>query len=197
MIKLYLIRHGECEGSGTYIGRGSDVELTEAGSKQIHKLSKNFKTFDLIYSSTMRRCLETTKIISEYIPSRIIKYKSLEEIDFGEWEGRKYSELLSQSYNSYHKWINDPVNNRPPGGESLDDLKKRVLGLIPEFEIYINDDKIWNIAISSHKGPLSILLLYFLKLDLSFFWNFRIDRGSVSKLNIHKGFCEVEFQNIV
>lgn len=197
MIQLYLIRHGECEGSGSYIGRGSDVELTEDGSKQIHRLSKKLKYFDYIYTSTMKRCLETTEIISGYIPSIIIKNKNIEEIDFGEWEGKKYSEFLSYNYNRYQKWINDPVNNKPPGGESLNDLKTRVLELIPELEIYINDDKVWNIAITSHKGPLSILLLYFLKLDLSFFWNFRIDRGSVSKLNIYKDFCEIEFQNMV
>ncbi len=203
MIQLYLVRHGECEGSGTYIGRGSDVELTAQGSKQIHKLSKKLKSdfalhgFDNIYTSTMKRCLETTEIISEYLPSKINKINNIEEINFGDWEGKTYSDIQNSTYQRYNEWIEDPVNNQPPGGESLIDLKKRVMEFIPDIEVYINDDKVWNIAIISHKGPLSILLLYYLKLDLSFFWNFKIDRGSVSKLNLYSGFSQIEFLNIV
>ena len=40
MIHLYLVRHGECEGKGLYIGRGTDVPLAEEGQNQISSLSE-------------------------------------------------------------------------------------------------------------------------------------------------------------
>ncbi|MGL1893255.1 MAG: histidine phosphatase family protein [Spirochaetaceae bacterium] len=194
MVNLYLIRHGECEGNGTYIGRGSDVLLTDFGTEQIKKID-NIKNVDYFYTSPMKRSVLTSDILSKQIGLKATPVIGLEEIDFGDWEGLSFSDINNQSSEKYTKWINDPINNRPPNGETLIDLKTRVLSSFPDINRLVADNKSYNIIIVSHKGPLSILLLDLLALDLKHFWTFKLNRGSVSKINLYKDFSEVEFLN--
>ncbi len=193
MIKLYLIRHGECEGKGLYIGRGSDVSLTAEGFTQIKNI--NMGEIDLLYTSPMKRCLESSNIISQSTGIKAEILTDLEEIDFGDWEGLSFKKIETVAPIEYKKWYQNPIDNRPPSGESLLELQKRVLDSLPSFSKLINDERVWNVIIVSHKGPLSILLLHFLQLDLKFFWSFKIDRGSTTKLNLYQKFSEVEYLN--
>lgn len=194
MIKLYLIRHGECEGQGTYIGRGSDVSLTTEGFTQIKTIGK-IDDIDFLYTSPMKRCLESSRIISESTGIKAEIINGLEEIDFGDWEGLSFKKIEKVAPKEYKQWYQNPIDHKPPSGESLLELQKRVLDSLPRFSELISDKKIWNIIIVSHKGPLSILLLHFLQLELKHFWSFKIDRGSTTKLNLHQKFSEVEYLN--
>jgi len=216
MIKLYMIRHGECEGSGLYIGKGSDVSLTKEGIRQIRSLSETLYTeiseqkIDHFYSSPMKRAMESTSLLADLLNIDVEPVPGLEEIDFGEWEGKSYSEIQCQSGDLLQQWINNPVKNYPPGGETLLQLVDRVVHSLPDIPALIDCEEQYNIIIVSHRGPIAALLLHFLGLDSDKFWNFKIDRGSLSKLNIYSAgqisaelnsgdfyprFCEVDFLN--
>lgn len=201
MIHLYLVRHGECEGQGLYIGRGSDKPLTEDGKNQIlllsEKLSDELDTdkIDLLYSSTLIRAIESASIVSNSLGVPTTEDNSLEETDFGDWESLSYEYLNNTWPEDLKKWIEDPINNKPPNGETLNDLKKRILPFYLNMVEMANDKKEWNIIVVSHKGPLTILVTLFLKLGLDYFWNFKIDRGSLTKLNLYPRFNELEYLN--
>ena len=202
MIRLYLARHGECEGKGLYIGRGTDPPLLEEGKRQIHSLSKKLhaefedKKIDYLFSSKQIRARESALIISDDHQIAINEIEGLEETEFGDWEAKTYDQIKLASPKLLSQWLDDPINNKPPNGESINDLKKRVIPFYLQLSEMINDQKEWNIIVVSHKGPLTVLLTIFLKLDLDYFWNLKIDRGSLTKLNLYPRFCELEFLNV-
>lgn len=201
MINLYLVRHGECEGEGLYIGRGSDLPLTEKGKDQIHLLSGFLKTqlfpgkIDSIFSSPMVRAVDSADIISRSVNLSVQGVQGIEEIDFGLWEGCSYGDLMKSYPLEFPLWIDNPITKRPPEGESLEDLNKRVLYATSFLKETSEDDSDKNIVIVSHRGPLIVILLDLLGLGLDKFWNYKIERGSISKLNIYPHFSELDFLN--
>lgn len=202
MIELFLVRHGDCNGSGTYIGRGSDVELTEKGIEDIHSLGKLFSgTFhisavDFLYTSPMIRARNSADILSSYITNVTVQVlQGMEECDFGAWEMMTYDEIEESDSVNFHKWLENPLEISPPGGETLQNVKTRVSDNCKKILQMRDHVEKYKIILVSHKGPLTLLLTELLGVDSSYFWNFRIDRGSVSKLNLYPRFCEIEFLN--
>ncbi|MBI9098445.1 MAG: histidine phosphatase family protein [Spirochaetaceae bacterium] len=201
MVELYLIRHGECEGSGSYIGRGSNVPLTKKGNTQIRNMalflreSLSGEKIDFLYTSPMSRAVESAEILAEELQSSYVELKGLEEVDFGDWEGLTYEEIDKNNHRELQQWISHPIEKSPPHGESLKELQFRVLQALSPLMEKIDDEKTWRIASVSHRGPLAVLIAHLLKLDLNYFWNFKIDRGSVSLLSLFPEFNELSFLN--
>lgn len=201
MINLMLVRHGECLGAGTYIGRGSDVPLNDQGIKQLYKVAdiltsiNENRAIDFLYSSPMIRAKDSAEILSEKLKLPIDILYGIEEIDFGDWEGLSYNDLEQESPDKLKKWLNNPMEISPPVGETLKDLQKRTYNATDFLNEKIIDTKEWNIVLVSHRGPLVLMILRYLKLDFEYYWNFRIDRGSVSKVKLYPRFTELEFLN--
>ncbi|MCP4162667.1 MAG: histidine phosphatase family protein [Deltaproteobacteria bacterium] len=201
MVELFLVRHGECSGSGNYIGRGSDVTLTEEGIEQIKKLSSFLREnqddnpIDLIFSSPMIRCQESSAIISKDLDIQVETLPGMEEIDFGDWEGLAADYIKETEEDRFNQWIENPVLRKPENGETLVELKERVLNSFSPIQEKINDDKKWRIVLVSHRGPIAVIITELLGMDLTSFWNFRIDRGSLSVLNLYPQFSELALLN--
>ncbi|WP_349410791.1 histidine phosphatase family protein [Pseudalkalibacillus sp. SCS-8] len=99
------------------------------------RLKRYNKEFDEIFSSDLRRCVETAKLL---FPNRTHReMRELREIHFGEWEGFTYEELKSNA--SYQQWISDFENRKPPNGESLAAFRFRIF-------------RGWNKVMSVNKG---------------------------------------------
>ncbi|MDA3810768.1 MAG: histidine phosphatase family protein [Spirochaetaceae bacterium] len=202
MISLYLVRHGECEGGHSYIGGGSDFPLNGIGRKQIKQLSITLKNIfseieiDALYSSTMIRAKETAQIIGKSTGIPVQTIPGIEELDFGKWEGLTFNELEKKYTTEFQSWLDNPAHISPPEGESLADLKRRVLINTEFLTGKINDEKNWNIILVSHRGPLTVLLLHYLHLGFEYYWNFNINRGSISKLNLYPRFSEIDYLNL-
>lgn len=65
-MRLYLIRHGETIWNEKGLWQGiADVPLNEKGKDQAKKLAERLKRVDAIYSSPLKRCLETAREIAE------------------------------------------------------------------------------------------------------------------------------------
>ena len=83
-MNIYLLRHGQ-----TNINRHGkyqsavDKDLNEVGRRQAELLGKRLKnhSIDILYSSDLKRVVETSEIINKYINSEIIVKKEFREID--------------------------------------------------------------------------------------------------------------------
>jgi broad specificity phosphatase PhoE len=74
MLKIYLARHGQDEDNAEGILNGyRDRSLTELGIKQAQDIANKIKNadikFDVIYSSPLKRTLQTANIITDIINS--------------------------------------------------------------------------------------------------------------------------------
>ena len=92
---IYLIRHGITEGNlqGKYIGL-TDLPLCDEGYYAINRYAHDrlYPTVQKVYSSPLKRCLETADII---YPDRYVKQiDNIAECDFGEFEGKTQEESI-------------------------------------------------------------------------------------------------------
>lgn len=124
-----LVRHGATADNlaGRYAGKRSNAPLCAQGAAALERLRESKRVAaepGALLVSPSRRCVETARVLFPNAPYELAH--DLEEIDFGEFEGKTYQELSGTP--EYQKWI-DSNGRRPfPGGESLDAFAARSYG---------------------------------------------------------------------
>ena len=124
-----LVRHGATADNlaGRYAGKRSNAPLCAQGAAALERLRESKRVAaepGALLVSPSRRCVETARVLFPNAPYELAH--DLEEIDFGEFEGKTYQELSDAP--EYQKWI-DSNGRRPfPGGESLDAFVARSYG---------------------------------------------------------------------
>jgi len=173
MSRLILIRHGETDYNAQHRYCGfSDPPLNNKGIIQSKRLQVIFKDIEIdkIYSSDLKRAYESASII--FKSNQIEKTPEFREMNFGNFEGLKYEQLLQKYPQLYREWINNPLEVKIPHGESLKDLSKRVKEKI-FFILHHYPGK--TIAVVTHAGPIRIILTDILGFNFKSFWQVEQD----------------------
>lgn len=128
--RLLLIRHGQSEGNRKRIFLGhTDLSLSELGKEQAQRLAKHLSTLrpDAVYSSDLRRAVETAEPTAKLWSMPIHKRAGLREIDSGDWSGLPYATIKEQYPDSWERFCygTDPHLIRCDGGESVAELTER------------------------------------------------------------------------
>ncbi|MEM3736978.1 MAG: histidine phosphatase family protein [Candidatus Bathyarchaeia archaeon] len=180
MTEIIIVRHGETEWNARGIFRGrKDVTLSEVGIRQAELLGRRLSAVKLeaIYSSPLKRALATAARIAEYQPVKQVEVsKSLIDMDYGEWEGKSEREVAGLYGDTYEMWRLAPHQVRIPGGESLDDVRKRVISVIDT----ITSKHRGSVALVAHRVVNKVLICALLGLDNSHFWNIRQDNAGIT-----------------
>ena len=188
-VKLFLIRHGQTSWNveGRYQG-DHDIELNKVGIKQAKLAAKYLSRVEFanIYSSPLKRTLYTAEAIKGRRDLKIIVREDLREMSFGRWEGLKFSEINEKFHKDYHKWLDDPYNNRPTGGENFEEITKRTTAEIDKIVLENIDGS--SVAIVAHGGVILSLLVHWLQIPLER-WKSIIQRqGAINIAVIDKGY---------
>jgi alpha-ribazole phosphatase len=130
---LYLVRHGDSRQDQVkrYIGQ-TDLPLNAVGRSQARALQRTLAgiPFKRIYSSDLRRCLETARIIAAPQGKSIRSLPVMREIALGEWDGKSMASIRRRFPEEFQCRGLDLSGFQPPGGESFKDLQDRV---VPAF----------------------------------------------------------------
>ncbi len=125
-IRMTFIRHGATASNreGRYLGK-TDESLSEEGTKalQQYKEAKSYPAADILFSSPVKRCLETAQILypgQTRIPIQIPEWT---EMDFGAFEGHNYKELSGDP--RYQQWIDSGGTMPFPEGEGREEFIRR------------------------------------------------------------------------
>jgi len=171
MTRLVLCRHGEPEAAG--IGRfcgAIDVELSPQGCAEAEALASSVSA-DVIYTSPLRRCIETARPLAVRLGVEPIVEPRLREIDFGEFDGVAYDEAEQRWPDLYASLLRDPTAMRFPGGESYADVRVRACEVLTEI---LDRHDGATVAAFVHAGVIRTLLAYVLLLPAEAL--FRIDQ---------------------
>lgn len=144
-----MVRHGETEENKHGIIQGQKPgSLSDLGKRQTENLAKKLKNehYDAIYSSDLKRCVDTTKPIHSYHKDTPLIYsKHLRELSFGKMEG------LPVFLATFGRRVGSLLNIKAPGGESWQDLNTRVRNFLNE--LYKKHPE-GNVLIVTHGGPI-------------------------------------------
>ncbi len=194
MTELFLIRHGQTPWTKERRYQGhTDTNLTAHGKQQAQALARRLRSikFDVIYSSPLKRARETAKILAAGVKAPVRVDAALKEISFGNWEGRSVQELIQQKEPGFLDWHRGKFV-RPPGGESMPHFRKRIRQFLKKILKRHPDDRL---AIVAHGGPVKILLFEVLKLPTDFWWIFRAEPASLSRVFVAPGVRQVVLWN--
>jgi len=187
-MEIYLVRHTKVAISRDYCYGISDVELAESKETDILTVKEKLNAihFDKSYTSPLKRC----RILANSLSKKPILKDELLEMNFGDWELKKWKSLNSKQVDI---WMNDFVNERPSNGENYMDFSMKSVfffdNLVKELE---ENDKV---LLTTHSGAIRAIICHVLNLSLAHSFNFEIDYGSVSKIEVIDGWYKVKYLN--
>lgn len=183
-MRLLVARHGQTawNATGRYQGQ-TDIPLDDTGRRQARALAGHLSDEPIraIYASDLRRAHETAEIVAERHDCSVQADPRLREISFGRWEGRTHQEIEDHESQALAAWHDDPMNARPPRGETLAQVVSRVAPVLAE----LTSRHSGQIAlIVGHGAALRLLVCLALGLEPPIYWRFRLDLGSLSQIEV-------------
>lgn len=195
MIKLILVRHGTtiCNEGGALSGL-TDSILSERGKLQASKLADYLKdkNIDKIYTTPFSRTKETVDRLAKIKTIQIEERCQLNEINFGDFEGLPFKSIEERYPEEVKKMINEGFKYKYPNGESLEDTFMRVKS---ELKKIIRDNENSTVLICSHGGTIRNIISYLLCDDYKYHWNFRVDNGSITEIEVENNFAVINKLN--
>lgn len=187
MIEIILARHGETAWNASEIFRGrADVALNEAGLRQAELLGEYLSSekIDIVYSSPLKRAVQTAEAIAHPQALDINIVGNLNDIDYDQWQGLSQGEVAEKYAELYQDWLDTPEQVRIPGGESLEDVRRRAMPFVEDAVMRCGEGRV---VFVSHRVVHKVLICALLGLDSSAFWNFKQDTGAITRFNVGHG----------
>jgi len=190
LTRLLLVRHGETDWTvqGRFLGH-TDRPLNDRGQRQAAAIAKALSSemIHTIYTSDLGRALTTAQAIAGFQESLhneapVVPDSRLREVDFGEWDGLTYAEILARDSDSVNAWQGDFLKTAPPEGESLEQLAGRLRPFLEDVAgAYPNK----TFVVAAHAGSLQCLLCLALGVSLKMYWQFRLALASISQISLY------------
>jgi probable phosphoglycerate mutase len=182
MTTILLIRHAvnDYVKTGKLAGWTPEVHLNEDGKAQAEALGKRLAQAPIqyMYSSPLERTMETAQAIQAHHPQlEIIENRAIGEVDYGDWEGMKISDLRGRKM-----W--EVVQEYPsrayfPNGEAMRDVQVRAVN---ELERLVKKHPSEMIVIVSHADLIKMVLAHYLGMHLDNFQRIVVSPASISTL---------------
>jgi broad specificity phosphatase PhoE len=179
MTEIILVRHGQTEWNIAEVFRGQiDIDLSQTGVKQAELLAEylTHSTIEAIYSSPLKRALRTAEIVAAPHKLKVNIEPDLVDLNFGCWQGLTVETVKEKYAELYATWIAHPEQVRMPGGEGLEDVRKKVI----RFSDKIIEMHAGTVVIVGHRVVNKVMLCALLGLEDSHFWKIRQDTCGLS-----------------
>ncbi len=124
---LWVARHAPVAVEGICYGR-ADVPVCGTGAEAAASLARSFPPrapHYVVWSSSTARCRDVACDLSSLWSAELRVDDLLCELDFGTWEGRRWSDIAWSERDAYESWMREWRTVGPPGGECPLDLERR------------------------------------------------------------------------
>ncbi len=184
-MKILLIRHGQTNWNKNGKIQGScDIELNDEGVLQAEELSRNIlqKEYSIskIFSSPQKRAIQTAEILSAAANVKYVLVDDLKEINFGDWEGLTWKEIIDRYPMEYNNWYINRRNTKPPKGESYQDMLQRVLNSIRKI---VSEDYSNTIIIVTHSAVIMCIQCYLTNTPFVEMMKFKTENTSITEID--------------
>lgn len=177
---LYLLRHGETAANGRFIG-STDLPVAPHGFLQLDTTRDLLlkEGITRIFCSPMLRCRQTAEHLGLW--QRAEECAELREIDFGDWEGKTFTEISSTWPEKVQEWGTWSESFTFPAGENIGGFLDR----IREVKSCIDSCDDEKILVISHGGVIRTLICLYLGLSAGNYLLFEIKAGCYATLSLY------------
>jgi len=171
-MELYLIRHPRPDvAPGTCYGR-SDVGLAESPAEVAARLRPHLPSRYQLHASPLQRARRLADELGEAALD-----ERLTEVSFGDWEGQPFDAIGS----AMDEWSKDPMNFRPPNGETPLEMAQRVRQWMEEC---LDPDAEAHVVVG-HGGPLRVIAGQLLGLPPDRWLSLDFAFGQVTRFDVY------------
>ncbi len=180
--RIIAIRHGETTWNVDARIQGHlDVPLNDTGRRQAALLAQALadEPIAAIYASDLSRAWETAQCLARALEVDVTSEKGLRERCFGDFEGKTFAEVEMLLPEQAMRWRKRDPEFAPPGGESLLNLRGRV---IEAAERLAADHPGELIALVGHGGVMDVLYREATRLDLQAPRTWALGNAAINRL---------------
>jgi broad specificity phosphatase PhoE len=153
---------------GRYQGQ-ADPPLNDRGRAQARRVAEALQGqgLDALYASDLRRAAETAEVISRATGLAVRYDLRLREIHQGEWQGLLVTEIERRYPDLFRRWQEVPLRVTLPGGESIAQMRERVLAAVEDIARQHPGQRV---AIVAHKLPIAVIKYHYQSIPLERIW---------------------------
>ncbi len=183
MPRLFFVRHAPTPETGSILtGRTPGVGLGEAGKASARHAAEQFDSAKIstIYSSPVQRCRETAHQIGAVVSVKPRIARAFEEIDYGDWAGRKLKDLYRlKAWRHLHS---APSRVRFPHGESLAEAQDRAIAGCEKIATTHKTGE--RVIVVTHADVIKSIVSYYLGAPQDLFHRISISPSSITVLDL-------------
>lgn len=176
MTRLHLVRHGPTHAKSMVGWSDLPADLTDSGL--LSRLSVQLPADALVVSSDLIRAADTATAIQGSRP-RLPNRPGLREINFGDWELRRYAEIEAEDPVRARAYWETPGDVSPPGGESWRQVCARVNDEIDALTASHPDT---DLIVVGHFGMILTQVQRALAITAEQVFSHRIDNLSITEI---------------
>ncbi len=185
---ILLVRHGRTEWNREDRFRGrADIALDELGTEQAQATGERIAAgwpVSALYCSPLKRACTTAEIIGRRTGHKPLPLDGIVDMDFGSWEGLSRQQAREGDEDLYRKWQHEPERVRFPGGESLEDVRRRAGAVLDDLIIKHEGQ---TIVLVTHRVVCMLLILHVLEIATSHFWQIGQDVCALNLFQVRDG----------
>lgn len=189
MTTFLLIRHAAHDLVGKALaGRQLGIMLNETGQREAAQLTLRLAGLPIhaFYTSPRERAQQTAAPLAQARGLPVQQEPQLDDINFGGWTGRTFSELSSDA--QWPVWCQHRTAAQPPDGERIAEVQQRIIAALDRLAPLHPEE---TVAIFSHCDVIKSALAHYLAIPLDELERFEIAPASVSVLVLGEGWSKV------
>lgn len=138
-----------------YVGQ-LDMPAAKEGLEEIENLknNKHYPKVMAVYSSPLKRCIQTAKIL--YPNNQLIIFDNFKDMNLGDFAGKSFDELKNNDI--FISWLNNSNTANIPNGETTQEFVMRIIDAFDNLLKIMMQEKLNNIALITHGGVIMSLL---------------------------------------
>ena len=186
--RWWWIRHAPVTSNRGRIYGASDVPCDTSDRLALQRLAAIIPGHAVWVTSHLQRTQQTADAILKEMPGDLAPERlteaELAEQNFGDWQGLTHDELAKRRDGAWHRFWLAPAHERPPGGESFEEMATRVAAAIRR----LNDRHFGRDIVSvTHGGTIRAALALALELPAERALAFEVANCSLTRLDYLPG----------
>lgn len=158
------------------------MDLNETGFRQAEEIAMRLsrESIDAIYSSDLKRAIQTARAISQPHRLDVIADSDFRELDHGKFEGLTFEDIRASHPEFIERWRSAPADLLLPGGERLINVEKRIWRVLERLAQSRRSDE--TVVVVSHNFPILATLCRIRGISLNSHRSFHIDPCGINHI---------------
>ena len=135
-----------------------------------------------LFASDLKRAQQAAAVFAARFAVEPLIDPRLREVNLGEWDGRRWDEIMRSDAARYEHWTNNWVITEAPGGESFADVVRRTGAWLSSLLGSTGDEDI--VLAVAHAGSIRAVLCHALGLPPARAGALRIDHAHAARVNV-------------